>query len=159
MTPDQLLQMKALIADLDEMHDKIVALVEERDDLARRLADEERRARGLQDALLAAENAIGKLERKLQHWIERADRTTVDAKKVSGEITTLSNTILSLTSALAPFAEIDGEGDMDFPDSTVVRATFGRSSDSSLNLGHFRTARRVWSAADKTIDEEALHDA
>ena len=55
----------------------------------------------------------------------------------------LEERIAALEAALEPFADVDGEGDEDFGDETPVVATFGRSTDYSLRLGHFRTARRV----------------
>lgn len=49
--------------------------------------------------------------------------------------------------ALAPFADIDGEGDEDFPDDTPVTVKFGRTTDFTLTLGDFRRARHVLSKA------------
>lgn len=49
--------------------------------------------------------------------------------------------------ALAPFADIDGEGDEDFPDDTPVTVKFGRTTDYTLTLGDFRRARHVLSKA------------
>jgi len=49
--------------------------------------------------------------------------------------------------ALAPFADIDGEGDEDFPDDTPVTVKFGRTTDFTLTIGDFRRARRVLSKA------------
>jgi len=45
-----------------------------------------------------------------------------------------------LMAALQPFGEVSGEGDEDFPDNTPVTVVFGRSTNYSLKLGHFRRA-------------------
>ncbi len=43
-----------------------------------------------------------------------------------------------LAEAAEPFAEIDGEGDEDFPDDEPVVVKFGRTTDFTLKLGDFR---------------------
>lgn len=47
----------------------------------------------------------------------------------------------ALLRALEPFADIDGDGDEDFPDGTKVTVMFGRTTSYSLTLGDFRKAR------------------
>lgn len=46
-----------------------------------------------------------------------------------------------LYEALEPFADVDGEGDEDFPDDTKVTVSFGRTTNYTLTLGDFRRAR------------------
>jgi hypothetical protein len=53
----------------------------------------------------------------------------------------------ALATALEPFADVDGEGDDDFPDDTAVTATFGRSTYYALTLGDFRRARAAFGKA------------
>jgi hypothetical protein len=48
-----------------------------------------------------------------------------------------------LIKALAPFADISGEGDEDYPDETTVTVTFGRTTHYALTLGDLRRAQRV----------------
>ncbi len=47
----------------------------------------------------------------------------------------------ALADALEPFADIDGEGDEDFPDDEPCTLSFGRTSCFTLTLGDFRRAR------------------
>jgi len=49
-----------------------------------------------------------------------------------------------LHEALEPFADIDGEGDVDFPDDTPVTLKFGRTTIAvAFTLGDLRRARRA----------------
>ena len=52
-----------------------------------------------------------------------------------------------MAEALEPFAEIDGEGDEDFPDDAKVTLTFGRTTDCTLTLGDLRRARSALARA------------
>lgn len=47
--------------------------------------------------------------------------------------------------ALRPFADIDGEGDEDFPDDQIVVIKFGRTTHYPVRLGDFRRARAALS--------------
>lgn len=109
----------------------------------------------VRDGPTAVRDRFCALEAELATLRERAGKATADAEEAEVEVIHLGKMIHALAAALEPFADIDGEGDMDFPDDTVVRATYGRTTDTSLKLGHFRTARRVWNEADKLIDEKA----
>jgi hypothetical protein len=57
--------------------------------------------------------------------------------------------IAKLEAALAPFADINGEGSEDFPDSTRVTIQFGRTTHYAITLGDFRRARAALSKLDQ----------
>ena len=46
-----------------------------------------------------------------------------------------------LIEALAPFADIPGEGSEDYPDDTAVVVRFGRTTHYALRLGDLRRAQ------------------
>lgn len=94
----------------------------ERDTLRQRLEQVERE----RDGEIAVSEA-GEIERL--KWRERAmsDRALLAE---TGKV-------------LEPFADVDGEGDEDFPDDTPVHTKFGRTDDFTLVLGDFRKARAL----------------
>lgn len=59
----------------------------------------------------------------------------------------------ALKAALAPFGDIDGEGDEDFPDGTVAVVKFGRTTNYTVSLGDFRRARAALSPPASEGDE------
>lgn len=57
--------------------------------------------------------------------------------------------ISTLETGLEPFADVDGEGDEDFPDDTPVVIQFGRTTHHALTLGDFRRARAALAKLDQ----------
>lgn len=55
----------------------------------------------------------------------------------------------ALQAVLEPFADIDGEGDEDFPDDTPVTIQFGRTTHYAIKLGDFRRARAALTKLDQ----------
>ena len=55
-----------------------------------------------------------------------------------------------LVAALIPFADVDGEGDEDFPNETKVMVSFGRTIHYLLTLGDLRRARAALAKAEET---------
>ena len=54
-----------------------------------------------------------------------------------------ADTLDRCATALEPFADVDGEGDEDFPDDTRVVIKFGRTTHFAVKLGDFRRARHA----------------
>lgn len=61
----------------------------------------------------------------------------------AAEISSLRSKLDEAREALEPFADVDGDGDEDFPDDAPVVIKFGRTIFYPIKLGDFRRARRA----------------
>jgi hypothetical protein len=84
--------------------------------------------------------------------IERAWQAAGDASKQTVEYLDRARAaeaaLKEAREGLRPFADLDGEGNDDFPDDAKVTATFGHITDYTLKLGDIRKARALLSKQD-----------
>ena len=71
------------------------------------------------------------------------DKTLALIANQHAEITRLTALLEEAGKVIEPFADIGGEGDEDFPDTTEATVKFGRTTHYALTLGHLRAARAL----------------
>jgi chromosome segregation ATPase len=139
--------LRARIADLDAECVHSLSVVAE--SYARAEAAEARIAEQVERAL-SAERRVSECMRRIAELEANAGKIQLQAnfseyrvEELEHESETLLSRIAELEKALEPFADVDGEGDEDFPDSTKVVVTFGRTTYYAGSLGDFRRARAL----------------